>query len=197
MKELKKTLGIFIVFSIICGFIYTGVCTVIGQTIFKDKANGSMIEINGEVYGCELLGQQYEDENHMWGRVMNIDVSTFVDEEGNPLLYAGPTNQTVATDDYEQVIASRIEKLEKYNIVVEGKKIPVDLVTCSGSGLDPHISLNSALYQVPRIASNNNMSEAEVMNIIEKCTEHKLLGIFGEETVNVLKVNLMLEGLLK
>ena len=91
----------------------------------------------------------------------------------------------------------RVEKLHEANPERADEPVPVDLVTNSGSGLDPHISPDAAEYQVPRIADNNDMSEDEVRAIIKKCTKGKVLGVFGEKTVNVLKVNLMLDGILK
>ena len=159
------------------------------------KANGSIIEVDGKKYGCELLGQQYADDAHMWGRIMNIDVSTYQDEDGNTLMYAAPSNLSPASEEYEELVAERVEKLRAANPDMDETAIPVDLVTCSGSGLDPHISPAAAEYQVARIAKANDMTEDEVRTIIEKCTSGRFLGVFGEETVNVLKVNLMLDGI--
>lgn len=201
MKVLKDVLSkaaiLFLISTVICGIIYTGVVTGIAQLIFPDKANGSIIEIDGKKYGCELLGQQYTDESHMWGRIMNIDVSTYKDENGKTLMYAVPSNLSPASEEYQALVEERIEMIRKANPDMVETAIPVDLVTCSGSGLDPHISPAAAEYQVARIAEANNMTENEVQDIIHKCTSHKFLGIFGEDTVNVLKVNLMLDGILE
>ena len=201
MKELKtvfpKALTIFLIFTFVCGILYTGVVTGVAQLFFPEKANGSMIEVNGTKYGCELLGQQYSDDAHMWGRIMNIDVSTYKDENGHTLMYAAPSNLSPASEEYEALVAERVEKLRAANPDMDETAIPVDLVTCSGSGLDPHISPAAAEYQVARIAKANDMTEDEVQAIIEKCTDGRFLGLFGEETVNVLKVNLMLDGILE
>lgn len=200
MKELKtalpKALKIFLIFTVVCGILYTGIVTGAAQLIFPDKANGSIIEIDGKKYGCELLGQQYTDDAHMWGRIMNLDVSTYQDENGNMLMYAAPSNLSPASEEYEALVAERIEKLRAANPDMDETAVPVDLVTCSGSGLDPHISPAAAEYQVERIAKANNMTEDAVREIIDQCTDGRFLGIFGEETVNVLKVNLMLDGIL-
>lgn len=200
MKELKtalpKALKIFLIFTVVCGILYTGIVTGAAQLIFPDKANGSIIEIDGKKYGCELLGQQYTDDAHMWGRIMNLDVSTYQDENGNMLMYAAPFNLSPASEEYEALVAERIEKLRAANPDMDETAVPVDLVTCSGSGLDPHISPAAAEYQVARIAKANNMTEDAVREIIDQCTDGRFLGIFGEETVNVLKVNLMLDGIL-
>ena len=201
MKDLKailpKALTIFLIFTFLCGILYTSVVTGVAQLFFPEKANGSMIEVNGKKYGCELLGQQYTDDAHMWGRIMNIDISTYKDENGHTLMYAAPSNLSPASEEYEALVAERVEKLRAANPDMDETAIPVDLVTCSGSGLDPHISPAAAEYQVARIAKANDMTEDEVRAIIEKCTDGRFLGLFGEETVNVLKVNLMLDGILE
>ena len=128
---------------------------------------------------------------------MNIDVSTYKDENGKTLMYAAPSNLSPASEEYEALVRERVEKLRAANPDMDETAIPVDLVTCSGSGLDPHISPAAAEYQVARIAKANNMTEDEVREVIQKCTDGKFLGIFGEETVNALKVNLMLDGILE
>lgn len=200
MKALKsvfpKALMIFLLFTVICGVAYTGVVTGVAQLIFPDKANGSLIEVDGKKYGCELLGQQYTDEEHMWGRIMNVDISTYKDENGKTLMYAAPSNLSPASDEFEDLVAERVKMIREANPNMDETSIPVDLVTCSGSGLDPHISPAAAEYQVARVAKANDMTEDEVRAIIKQCTDGRFLGIFGEETVNVLKVNLMLDGIL-
>ena len=201
MKTLKSVLPkaavFFVMFSILCGIVYTLVVTGLAQVFFHDQANGSIIEVDGKKYGSELMAQQFNDEDHMWGRIMNVDVSTYTDEDGNRLMYAAPSNLSPASDEYEALVQERVEMIRESNPDAEEDSIPVDLVTCSGSGLDPDISPAAAEYQVPRLAKANNMSEDEIRDIIEKCTDGRFLGVMGEKTVNVLKVNLMLEGILK
>ena len=201
MKAIKTVLPraalIFLIFTLLCGVVYTVLVTGIAQLVFPKQANGSIIEVDGKKYGSELLGQQYTDENHMWGRIMNIDTSTFTDKNGNKLMYAWPSNLSPASDEFAALVKERVDMIQKANPDMTQEAIPVDLVTCSGSGLDPDISRAAAEYQVSRIAKNKNMTENEVQSIIDKCSNHRLLGVFGEETVNVLKVNLMLDGILK
>lgn len=201
MKMVKnvfpKAVLIFVIFTVLCGIIYTGVITGIAQVFFPEQANGSIIEINGKKYGSELLGQQYTDIKHMWGRIMNIDVTTYVDDKGQPVMYASPSNLSPASKDYEQLVAERVDKIRASHPDQENTAIPEDLVTCSGSGLDPHISVAAAKYQIHRIAKAQNISDSQVQKIVDECTDGRFLGIFGEETVNVLKVNLMLDGILK
>lgn len=201
MKNLKsilcKSTVIFLIFTLLCGVLYTGLVTGAAQLLFPHQANGSILEIDGKKYGCELLGQQYTDDGHLWGRIMNLDVSTYRDENGKLLLYASPSNLSPASAEYEALVAERVEKLRAANPDMDDTAIPVDLVTCSGSGLDPHISPAAAEYQVARIAKVRGVTEDEVRDVIAACTTGRFLGVFGEETVNVLKVNLMLDGILQ
>lgn len=195
--ELPRAAKLFLIFTLVCGILYTGAVTAAAQVLFPGRANGSLIVADGKKYGSELMGQPFTDEAHMWGRIMNLDVSTYTDRDGKPLLYAAPSNLSPATEEYRGLVAKRVEMLKKTNPAMDEAAVPVDLVTCSGSGLDPHISPAAANYQAARIAAANDMQEEEVRAIIRKCTEGRFLGIFGEETVNVLKVNLMLEGILE
>lgn len=201
MKTVKELLPraalCLLIFTVLCGVLYTGVVTGIGQLIFPQQANGSIIEIDGRKYGCELLGQQYTDDGHMWGRIMTLDTTTFTGQDGQPLLYAWASNQSPASEAYAALIAERVEKLRAAHPEKGDEPIPVDLVTCSGSGLDPHISVAAAEYQVERIARATGRTVEEVRAIVDKYTQGKLFGLFGEATVNVLKVNLALDGVLQ
>ena len=194
---LPKAAMFFLIFTVVTGILYTGVVTGLAQVLFPYQANGSIIEVDGKKYGCELLGQQYTDDGHMWGRIMNIDVSTYKDKDGKTLMYAVPSNISPASEEYEELVAERVEKLRAANPDMDDTAIPVDLVTCSGSGLDPDISPAAAEYQVARIAKARGISEQQVRDIVEKCTTGRWLGLLGEERVNVLKVNLMLDGILQ
>ncbi len=193
---LSRSVIIFLIFTVLCGFVYTGVVTGAAQLLFPQQANGSIIEVDGVKYGSELLGQYYTDDAHMWGRIMDLDVTTYKDADGNTLLYSGPSNLSPTSDAYAALVAERVQRLRDADPQMGDAAIPVDLVTCSGSGLDPDISPAAAEYQVARIAAASGKSETEVRAIIAKCTTGRFLGVFGEETVNVLKVNLMLDGIL-
>ena len=141
MKTIKSVLPkagmIFLIFTLLCGVIYTGVVTGIAQLIFSDNANGSIIEVDGKKYGCELLGQQYTDESHMWGRIMNIDVSTYTDENGKALMYAAPSNISPASEEYAQLVAERVEKLRAADPDMDETAVPVDLVHFTAIGIEP------------------------------------------------------------
>lgn len=191
-----RALGLVVVMTILCGFIYTLVCTGVNQLLFPHQANGSVIEIDGETYGSELLAQQFTQPEHLWGRPMSLDLTSFTDEEGNPVMYAWATNKSPAGEDEEAMVQERIDALLEADPSMAGTPIPVDLVTVSGSGLDPEISPEAAAYQVHRIAEARGISEEEVQAVIDKYTTGRFLGIFGEPRVNVLKVNLALDGIL-
>ncbi|MBS5939396.1 MAG: potassium-transporting ATPase subunit KdpC [Clostridium sp.] len=197
MKLLGKSAKFLLIFTIICGMVFPLFITGISQIFFKDKSNGSIIEINGTKYGSELLAQEFTSDKYLWGRVMNLDTSTFKNENGEVLLYSAPSNLSPASDEYKKLVEERVEKIRKANPEKGDEPIPVDLVTASGSGLDPHISVAAAEYQVDRIARERNMSKDEVESIIDKYTNKRFLGVFGEETVNVLQVNLALDGKLE
>lgn len=186
---MKKTIKMFLIITILCGVIYPLIITGISQIFFKDKADGSIIEVNGVKYGSELLGQQYTGDEYLWGRIMNINTE-------NSLMYAGPSNISPASDEYKKLIEERVAKIKEANPDANEEEIPVDLVTVSGSGLDPHISVAAAAYQIPRIAASRNISQEEVEKIIDKYTTGRFAGIFGEKVVNVLQVNLALDGIL-
>lgn len=195
-KTVTRALGLVVVMTILCGFIYTLVCTGVNQLLFPHQANGSVIEINGKTYGSELLAQQFTQPEHLWGRPMSLDLTSFTDEDGNPVMYAWASNKSPAGEDEEAMDQERIDALLEADPSMAGTPIPVDLVTVSGSGLDPEISPEAAQYQVHRIAAARGISEEKVQAVIDRYTTGRFLGIFGEPRVNVLKVNLALDGIL-
>ena len=190
----SRALGVFALFTVVCGLGYTLVVTGIAQVAFPYQANGSLIKVDDKIVGSELIGQNFEDEDHMWGRIQNV---TIVEgEDGGLMAYGAPSNFSPASEEYRQLVDERVEKIRAANPDADMDAVPVDLVTCSGSGLDPEISPDAAEYQVPRLAKATGKSEDEVRDIIAACTKGRFLGVFGEPTVNVLKVNLMLDGAL-
>lgn len=131
------------------------VCPGVNQLLFPHQANGSVIEIDGKTYGSELLAQQFTKPEHLWGRPMNLDLTSFTDEDGNPAMYAWASNKSPAGEEEDALIQERIDALLEADPSMEGTPIPVDLVTVSGSGLDPEISPEAAAYQVHRIGAGN------------------------------------------
>lgn len=192
-----RALGLVAVMTLLCGLLYTLLCTGISQLLFPRQASGSVIEVDGKIYGSELLAQQFTQPEHLWGRPMNLDLGSFTDEEGDPAMYAWAANKTPAGEEQDALVKERIANLLAADPTKEGIPIPVDLVTVSGSGLDPDISPEAAEYQVHRIAQARGISEDAVRSAIAKCTVGRWLGIFGQPRVNVLKVNLLLDGILE
>ncbi len=190
----SRALGVFALFSVVCGLGYTLVVTGIAQVAFPYQANGSLIKVDDKIVGSELIGQNFEDEDHMWGRIQNVSIVE--GEDGKLMAYGAPSNLSPASEEYQQLVDARVEKIRAANPDADMDAVPVDLVTCSGSGLDPEISPDAAEYQVPRLAKATGKSEDEVRDIIAACTKGRFLGVFGEPAVNVLKVNLMLDGAL-
>lgn len=190
----SRALGVFALFTIVCGLGYTLVVTGVVQLAFPYQANGSLITVDGKVVGSELIGQNFDDEAHMWGRIQNVSIVE--GEDGELMAYGAPSNLSPASEKYRQLVDARVKKTRAANSDADMDAVPVDLVTCSGSGLDPEISPDAAEYQVPRLAKATGKSEDEVREIIAQCTKGRFLGVFGEPTVNVLKVNLMLDGAL-
>lgn len=188
-------LGFFLVMLVITSLIYPAVITAAARAMFPDQATGSIIVGNdGKRYGSELLAQEFTGENYMWGRIMNVDTATFTGEDGEPLLYSWASNKSPAGEELEALVAERVERLRAANPEQGDEPIPVDLVTCSGSGLDPDISPAAAEYQVQRIADARGMRPEDVQAVIDRYTTGRTFGLFGEPRVNVLKVNLALDG---
>lgn len=190
----SRALGVFALFTVVCGLGYTLVVTGIAQVAFPYQANGSLITVDGKVVGSELIGQNFDDEAHMWGRIQNVSI--IEGEDGELMANGAPSNLSPASEEYRRLVDARVKKIRAANPDADMDAVPVDLVTCSGSGLDPEISPDAAEYQVPRLAKATGKSKDEVRDIIAACTKGRFLGVFGEPTVNVLKVNLMLDGAL-
>lgn len=188
-------LGFFLVMLVITSLVYPAVITVAARAVFPDQATGSIIVGNdGKRYGSELLAQEFTGENYMWGRIMNVDTATFVGEDGEPLLYSWASNKSPAGEELEALVAERVKRLRAANPEQGDEPIPVDLVTCSGSGLDPDISPAAAEYQVQRIADARGIRPEDVQAVVDRYTTGRTFGLFGEPRVNVLKVNLALDG---
>ena len=163
MKTIKsvlpKMIGFFLIMMVITSVIYPAVITAAANVAFGSKAQGSIITGNdGKKYGSALLAQEFTGSQYLWGRIMNVDTSTFTDENGEPLMYSWASNKTPAGEELEAMVAERVEKIREAHPEKGDEPIPVDLVTCSGSGLDPEISPAAAEYQAERIAAARGMS---------------------------------------
>lgn len=197
LKVSGKAFVFLLVLTLLCGVVYPLVTTGLAQLLFPWQANGSLIEVDGVVYGSDHIGQQFTQMNHLWGRPMNVSTGDFADENGTPLAYGWASNKSPASEEQEAVYAERVAAIRAAHPEMGDAPVPVDLITMSGSGLDPDISPEAAEYQVKRLAQNTGRSEDEVREIIARYTTGRFLGILGEPTVNVLKVNLALDGILK
>lgn len=186
-EQLKSAILIFIILTIITGILYPLFVTGIAQAFFHAKANGSLIYHDGKIMGSALIGQQFDDPKYLWGRIsatLPVAYNAAFSSGSN----IGPSNPALV-----ETVKARIEKLH----VADPKNkapIPVDLVTSSASGLDPHISLAGAYYQIPRVARERGLSVNTVKNIIDRNTNRRLFGLIGEPVVNVLKVNMDLDS---
>ncbi len=190
IKIAVRALIATVVLAVLTGLVYPAVMTGIAQIALKDKANGSLVEVDGKTVGSSLIGQQWEGEQWFYGRMSAIDYDASTSSGSN----LGPTSKDLASAIQDR--AAAIIKLEgQYHPGLTVADIPVDLLTASSSGLDPDISEAAALLQAPRIAAVNGLSEDTVRQLVEDHVEGKQLGFLGEPTVNVLELNIALQGL--
>lgn len=200
LHNTKRAVLVTVVLMIICGLIYPLVLTGISKVIFPRQAEGSLIRVDGKVVGAETIGQEFTEDYYMWGRPSAYHYNTYTEDENGNLVYSdgtefagvssGSNNYAPTNEALTERVENDMEKFLERNPEVKAEDIPTDLLTASGSGLDPHISPESAQIQIPRIAEASGLSEEKVEEIVSEHTEGKLLGVFREETVNVLMVNL-------
>lgn len=188
-EQIKPALLSFVLLTVITGVLYPLLVTGVADVFFKKQAEGSLIMKDGKAVGSERVGQAFDDVKYMWGRP-SATGPAFNASSSSGSNY-GPMHP-----DYLKAVTDRVKALKDADPTNQAP-VPVDLVTASGSGLDPHISLAGAYYQVPRIARVRGISEEQVKRIIEKNTQGRFLGLLGEPTVHVLKVNLDLEEVTK
>ncbi|MDP4119814.1 MAG: potassium-transporting ATPase subunit KdpC [Bacillota bacterium] len=182
IKQFRPALICLLVMTVICGIVYTGLVTGIAQLIFPHQANGSIITVTlkdgtKKDYGSKLIEQEFTKQQYLIGRPMTV------------------SNLSPTSDEQKKLVQQRIEWWHSFDPSNKAD-IPTDLLTASGSGVDPNISPEAAEYQVARIAKARNMSEDAVRSVISKYTTGRFLGFIGEPAVNVLQVNLALDGLI-
>ncbi len=183
---LRPAIVLFGMLMIVTGLVYPAIVTAIGQAAFNRQANGSLIELDGKVVGSEIIGQQFDAPKYFWGRLSATTPNPYngINSSGSNL---GPTNPALA-----DAVKARIAALHEADPDNKAD-VPVDLVTASGSGLDPEISPAAAAYQVARVAKARGLSAAQVEAMVAQATSGRQFGVLGEPRVNVLKLNLALD----
>lgn len=183
-KNLLIALWFTLVTTLMFGILYPLAITGLAQVLFPNRANGQLIERNGKIVGSRIIGQSFTGPGYFHSRPSSA--GTGYDATSSSGSNLGPTNKTLLDR-----VKADVEKAQTEN---PSASVPVDLVTASGSGLDPHISPAAAEFQIPRVARERRISEAELRTLLQKFTQGRQFGIFGEPRVNVLELNLKLDG---
>jgi K+-transporting ATPase ATPase C chain len=188
--EIRSAVMVTVMLAVVCCGIYPLVVFGIGQTLFHDQANGSLlVDKDGTIRGSRLLGQQFTSEKYFQSRPSAAGNGYDATSSGGSNL--GPTSQKL-----NDALAQRIADYRTQNNLATNAPVPADAVTASGSGLDPHISIRNAELQTPRVAKARNLPVEKVLALVRANTDAASLGILGEPGVNVLSLNLALDGLI-
>jgi K+-transporting ATPase ATPase C chain len=186
LQQLRPAIFMLVVLTLITGLAYPALITGVAQALFPGRANGSLLTKDGTVVGSALIGQPFAAPTHFWGRPSATSPKPY-DASSSSGSNLGPTNP-----DFLSSVKDRVEAMRKEN---GDGPVPVDLVTASGSGLDPDISPAAAFYQVARVAKATGLDQNAVRKLVERNVEGRQFGVFGEPRVNVLKLNLALDTL--
>lgn len=193
IKQLRPAIISLIVLTVITGVMYPLLVTGIAQAVFPVQANGSIMLHNGQAVGSSLIGQQFDDPRYFWGRLSATGPVPYTAFNGDKLTGSSGSNLGPINPALEEAVKGRVDALKAAD-AANTQPIPVDLVTASASGLDPEISPAAAAYQVARVARARDISVEQVQQLVAAHTEGRTLGFFGEPRVNVLELNLALDG---
>ena len=188
-KNILKSFLFYIIFIIILGLLYPLLVTGISKIIFPAKSEGSLIYIGGKAVGSELIGQNFIGDKYFHPR------PSAAGKDGYDAMNSGGSNLAPTNKDFISTVSERLAAFKKENNLPDNTIIPADIVTASGSGLDPDISIESAMLQVERISKARSIPANEIQDLITKNTENRILGFLGEPKVNVLKINILLDNL--
>ena len=194
MSQLRPAAVTLLALTVVTGIIYPLAVTGMAQVIFPHQANGSLIVIGGKTYGSELVGQPFDAPKYFWGRLSATGDFPYNAFNAETLTGSSGSNYGPLNPALFAAAQARVDALKAAD-PSNTAPIPVDLVTASGSGLDPQISVAAALYQVSRVAAARGMSEADVRSLVDKYTQGRQFGFLGERRVNVLELNLALDGI--
>jgi len=186
IKEVKPAVLLFLAFSLLTGLVYPLLITGVVQTTMPERADGSLIVVDGQVIGSELIGQNFSSSGYFHGRPSAVGYAA----NGSGASNLGPTSSRLMDE-----VRRRVEQVRMENNLSQNMPVPADLVEASASGLDPHISMEGAMLQVPRVAKARGFPESEVKLLVYQTIEPAQFGILGQERVNVLKLNLALDDL--
>jgi K+-transporting ATPase ATPase C chain len=196
LREIRPAIILLLLLTVITGLAYPLAMTAIAGVIFPKQAQGSLIEKNGKVVGSSLIGQEFKDEKYFHGRPSATSAPDPADSTKTvPAPYNAANSSGSNLGPTSKALNDRVkEDVEKLKAENPGASVPVDLVTTSGSGLDPDISPEAALFQVPRVAKARKMPEDRVRQLVTEHTQGRMAGLLGEIRVNVLALNLALDA---
>ena len=194
VSQLRPAFMMLLVLTVITGVIYPLAVTGIAQVVFPHQANGSLITVNGKTYGSAQIGQQFDAPKYFWGRLSATGDFPYNAFNANTLTGSSGSNYGPLNPALTKAAQARIDALKAAD-PGNTLPIPIDLVTASGSGLDPHISVAAAQYQVHRVAAARGLSDSAVQTLVSQYTQGRQFGFLGEQVVNVLELNLALDGL--
>lgn len=198
MNQLRPAIVVLLALTVITGVVYPLAITGIAQAVFPHQANGSILQRDGRSVGSSLIGQEFSDPRYFWGRLSATAPAPYTafnaeKATGSTGSNLGPTNPALITNAQARIDALKAADAATGYARPADQRVPIDLITASASGLDPHISLAAADYQLPRVAKARGLDEKAVRDLVKQHTSNRQLAVLGEPVVNVLELNLALD----